>query len=126
MKFVLSALLAFFAVAALAEKMDVKVKDVDSNNSILIGKPGQCAEYEILEGQEDIFNSNPQYDKSKARAEWKSACDEWKKSIRENNKGNLIISPNCGFPMHHPEGEQHVYKSTGTYKVRVQTKERIK
>lgn len=126
MKFFPSLLLAFFAFAAIAEKMDVKLKDVSADNdtSITIGKnQGQCVEYEIVSGQEEISVA-PEYDKTKARKEWQLACDEWKKSMRELNKENRIITLNCGSPTRSTEGDQHAMKSTATYKVRVQMKER--
>lgn len=105
--------------------MDVKLKDVQADDtSITIGKSaGKCVEYEINSGTEDIFSS-PEYDRSKAYAGWKTACADWKTSMREINKENRVISLNCGSPTRTQDGDQHIYRSSGTYKIRVQMKER--
>jgi len=125
MKRVLFGLAILFAQVGFGESMDVKLKDVpatDTNISIQKGS-GQCVEYEIVHGNEDLA-STPEYDRSKAYATWKAACDEWKKSMRELNKENRIISLSCGNPARSQDGELNLYRSNGLYRVRVQMKER--
>ena len=113
---------------AFAQKPKVKVSDIptDEDTSITIRKGvqnTQCVQYDIVDGRDEIFGS-PEYDRSKAYKSWQTACSEWKQSMREANRENSIITLNCQAPAVTKEGDQHTYKSNGTYKMKVKMAEK--
>ncbi len=112
---------------AQAEKTGIKIDDLtatpDTTISIQKGKPmKECTVFEIIDGREEVFGG-PEYDKSKALASWKTACNEWRGNFKEMNRENRVISVNCGQFTQGRDGEQYLYKSTATYKVRVKMQE---
>lgn len=114
----------------LAEKAGVKVDGIDSQKDTTITiKKGvkadlQCVEYEILEGSEDITGSS-EFDRTKARADWKVVCKEWRDNLKELNKANSLINLSCGAPFLVKEEEnKYAYKSKGIYKVKVRIREK--
>lgn len=121
--------LALLCGIAFAEKPTVKVKDVpveqDTTISIKKGTTGDCIEYEILEGTEEVFGM-PDYDRMKALASWKTACSEWRESMREMNKDNRLLTLNCNAPKASKEDDRFTFLSTGTYRVKVKVRERGK
>jgi hypothetical protein len=54
-------------------------------------------QYEITEINAEIVGDAANLSKE-ARANWKSACSEWKQETKELNKENTVISLNCGQP----------------------------
>lgn len=126
---VLCGLLALSAVAH-AEKAGLKIKDIpaDQDTSIVIKKGAaadQCTEYEVLDGTEEVFGM-PDYDRSKALSSWKTACNEWKQSMREMNKENQLLTLNCSSPKATKEDDRFTFLSTGSYRVKVKIRERGK
>ena len=78
--------------------------------------------YVISEGTDDITGDKDVLKKS-AEKNWKQACDDWKKEIKELNKDNKIISVSCGSMTCAKDGVESTCKSSGSYKVRVLTEE---
>lgn len=119
------------AHAALAQpKTQVKVGDIDNqeDTSIIVKKgdvQGNCTEYAIVDGKEEIFGA-PDYDRSKAYAGWKTACNEFKAHMKELNKENVLLTLHCAQPQGTKEGDQWVFKSAGTYKIKTKVKEKSK
>lgn len=120
--------LGLFTVIATAEKATVKVSDVptDQDTSIVIKKGAptadSCVEYQILTGNEEI-NGDAEYDRGKAYANWKIACAEWKKSMKELNKDNQFLTLSCGTTKGLKEDERHVFQSSGSYKLKTKIKD---
>lgn len=78
--------------------------------------------YEINEGQEDIIADGAILTKQ-AKENWKRACKEWKAELKENNKGNQILSSNCGAVKCGSEGNETVCRSSAKYKLKVRMDE---
>lgn len=115
--------------AASAEKTGVKVTDIEGKDdtSIVIKKgpvTDQCVQYEILSGSEEVFGM-AEYDRSKAYTSWKTACEDWKKGMREMNKGNQLLSLNCNSPKATKEDERFTFQSAGTYKMRLKMRDKM-
>lgn len=109
-----------------AEKAAVKIEDINASGETAItiqkGAKKGCTIYEIIDGREEVFGG-PEYDKSKALGSWKTACSEWRGQLKELNRENRIISVNCNQPVQSKDGEQYLFKSSATYKVRVKMAE---
>ncbi len=121
-------LLIPFLLLAHAEKAGVKLKDIptDGDTSIIIKKGAiadQCVDYQIIDGTEEV-SGDPAYDRGEAFSSWKSACDEWKKSMKEMNKGNQIITLNCNSGKASKEDDRFAFVSTGSYKLKTKVREK--
>jgi hypothetical protein len=118
----------FVTSLSLAEKAGVKVGDIDTkeNTSIIIKKGAaaeQCVHYEIVSGNEEVFGT-PEFDRTKAYASWKTACNEWRQSLKEMNKDNQLITLNCNSPQATKEDEHFTYRSSGSYKIKIKMKDK--
>ncbi len=127
-KFFLS--IALLPALLLAERTGVRVEDIPSekDTTIMIKKGvkdlNQCIEYEIIDGSEEIIGS-PEFDRTKARTQWKEACKEWRDNLKELNKSNSLINLTCGSPsMIREEENKYSYHSKAAYKVKVRIKEK--
>ncbi len=121
-------LLLLASCFAYAEKASVKVEEVPtSQDTSIVIKKGtltqDCTEYEILDGKDEIAG-DLNYARGGAMTAWKQACKEWKTSMKEMNKDNQILSLNCNSPTADKDGDQFVYKSNGTYKMKVKIREK--
>lgn len=118
---------AFFSVAGWADQSAVVLDNTPSHDGSAVmiekGKIPQWNEYQIIDGQDEIFGT-PEYDRTRAYSSWKSACADWKKSMKEMNTDRQLLTLNCSSPAQSREGELITYKSSGVYKMRVQLKER--
>ena len=109
--------------SAFAQKVDIK--DVDTTGqepttiSISKGDKAQKTQaiWEVVEGAADIAGE-PQMMSKQARASWKTACDDWKKEIRADNKDNKILSLNCGTPNCAAKADSTVCESKASYKLK--------
>ena len=72
------------------------------------GKIPQWNEYQIIDGQDEIFGT-PEYDRTRAYSSWKSACADWKKSMKEMNTDRQLLTLNCSSPAQSREGELITY-----------------
>ena len=112
-----------------AEKAGLKVSNIDAaHDTTITVKKGvtktQCLAFEIVSGSDDV-SGDPEFDRAKAHASWKSACDAWKQSMREMNKDNQILTLNCNRPKLNKEADRHTYVSTGSYKIKVRVREKM-
>ena len=109
--------------AAFAQKVDIK--DVDTSGqeptTIQISKGDRAqkaqAMWEVVEGAADIAGE-PQMMSKQARTSWKTACDDWKKEFRADNKDNKILSLNCGMPNCAAKADSTVCESKASYKLK--------
>lgn len=115
-----------------AEKAGLKIDDIATNGdtSIVIkkGAPDTTLlppDYEIVNGDDEI-TGDPDTDRKAAYASWKQACAEWRANMREMNKENPVITLNCNSPAMSKEEYNLVYKSKGTYKMKVRIRDRKK
>lgn len=86
----------------------------------------QCVEYQIIDGSEDL-SGEPALVKNVAQKSWKVACNDWKKETKElnSNAKNVVLAINCGSSGAVQEGENWVYRSHGTYKLKVKIREKL-
>lgn len=129
---ILTAVMALSVAApALSQQVDVKGVDTDAEETTITvkkGKGGTTAQttcqpvFQVESGTEDLVGDGAPMNKP-ARANWKKACDEWKKEFRANNQGNRIISMSCGVASCGTEGAETVCKSTASFRVRVKLTE---
>jgi len=105
MKIVLLSLVLLASGAVSAETVDIKDVSAaqtgeESHTTIEIkkGKPGTLPtqnQWEVTDGTADVEGEAGATNKD-AKANWKKACDSWKKETRDDNKENKVISLNCG------------------------------
>lgn len=111
-------------LSAFVSAQTVNVKDIDASQeqetTISVRKGGSKSEakFEITEGTEEV-EGDPAPLQKEARANWKKACDGWKKELKENNKDNQILTANCGTAQCSTTAMETVCKSTAKYKLKV-------
>lgn len=121
-----------FPLSALAADSIVTGVTTDSKDhtqgAILIQKnPSliQPNDFEIVSGSDEIMG-DPSAGTKDALASWKTACADWKKDLKETNKDNSIVAVSCGSPKQEAQKDiavgTYVYKSTGTYKIKVRVR----
>ena len=54
---------------------------------------------------------------SDARKNWKAACDNWKRELREDNKGSKFPKIDCGEPTCSGDAGSKFCRSKATYKM---------
>lgn len=126
MKYLSQFLITLFMPAILsAQTVDIKdIKDDAQDTTIEIRK-GKSAEkvisakavWETQDGTADIEGEDAPSSKE-AKANYKKACDDWKKEFRADNKDNKIISMNCGKQVCSNDIGKHTCKSEATYKIK--------
>lgn len=121
MKFLIIGL-SFISSLALAQSMGIKDIPADGDTTIKIEK-GQKADnkYEITEGTDTIEGDAASLMKE-ARANWKTACSDWKKELKELNKDNQVISMSCGTMNCTTTAMESTCTSTGKNKIKVKVK----
>lgn len=126
------AILTLISAQAFAQSANIKDLPLDgeegSSTTITIeknkpgyrpGQPTQPVANEVLDSSVEIEGEAAPLNKA-AKANWKKACDDWKKEVKELNKDNQILSMNCGSSRCAPESTAlTVCKSTATYKIRL-------
>lgn len=123
---VLFSAVSFVAAVSFAQTVDVNNVSTNEETTIHIkkGAPGNSAacdcrpQYEITEGDEEVIGDGAMLAKE-AQSNWKKACNEWKSELKDMNKGNQIITVNCGSSTCSPSNSQTICKSTAKYKVKV-------
>lgn len=90
------------AFAQSVDVKDVKAGEGDSTTiEIRKGKSGEAVKceplWDVQDGSTEVMGE-PAAMNREARANWKTACTEWKNEFRNDNKDNKIISVNCGVP----------------------------
>lgn len=119
----------FMPAVLIAQTVDLKdmANATEERTTIDIRKGKPTADvpkivWETQDGTADI-EGDDQPSSKEAKAEWKKACDAWKKEFRSDNKDNKIISMNCGKQECTNDLGKHVCKSTATYKIKVKSEE---
>lgn len=88
--------LSFVSVYALAQSLGIKDIPADGDTTIKIQKNiREGDKYEITAGT-DVVEGEAAPLLKEARSNWKTACADWKKELRDLNKENQIISMSCG------------------------------
>lgn len=130
----LSILTAIVLISTQVFAQTANIKDLPldgeegSSTTITIekGKPGarpgqatQPVQNEVLDSSVEIEGESAPLLKA-AKNNWKTACEDWKKEVKELNKDNQILSMNCGTSKCAPEATaMTICKSTATYKIRL-------
>lgn len=113
----------FMALTANAQTTSINNIDSAQDTTISIKKGDSLGAihraYELVEGTGDI-EGEPNVLQKTARDNWKKACEDWKREIKELNKDNQVLVHNCNSPTCKSETSGTVCKSTGSYKLRVQ------
>ena len=112
--------------AALAQKVGLQVDGVNAteNTTIEIKKndrPKNEKSFEITEGTDEItgeFSTLLQ----DARKNWKTACEDWKKELKDLNKENQVLFISCGRMTCSKQNVESSCQSVAKYKLRVQLK----
>lgn len=121
--------LLFIATMAFAQKAgvtEIPISEDGTTTTISVQKgtptaPGSRDTSEVLDGSAEIAG-DPNVLMKGARENWKKACDEWKKEVKDLNKENQVIALNCGAPKCASESGGTVCKSAANYKVKVNLK----
>lgn len=114
--------LSFIGTLALAQTMGIKDIPADGDTTIKIQKGGKEEDkYEITTGVDAIEGEAAPLLKE-ARANWKTACAEWKKEFKELNKDNQVISLNCGTMKCTTTAMETTCTSEGKNKIKVKVK----
>lgn len=109
----------FIVTAALAQTMGIKDIPADGDTTIKIEKGGKTTnKFEITEGT-DTIEGDPAPLLKEARANWKIACTEWKKELKELNKENQVISMSCGTMSCATSAMETTCSSTGKNRIKV-------
>jgi hypothetical protein len=103
--------------------LDTSSAQEGGTTTIEHGRPPQWTEYQVLDGRDEIFGT-PEYDRRKAYDSWKTACNDWKQSMKEMNGERELLTLNCSSPSLSREGGLITYKSSGVYKMKIRTRER--
>ncbi len=124
-----SLFLLLIPLLASADTAGVKINDIEtSKDTTITVKKGavetQCLAFEIIQGSDEIAG-DPEFDRAKAHSSWKAACADWKKSMREMNKDNQILSMSCNSPKGSKESDRHTFVSSGSYKNKVRVREKM-
>jgi hypothetical protein len=118
-----------FGNLALAQTVDVKSLDADKEGTTTIeikkGKPSDPAaptastapKWTTEQGNADV-EGEPGATAKDGRAEWKKACEDWKKEFRADNKDNKIVSMNCGSASCSGDAGNKTCTSKATYKIK--------
>ena len=128
-----SLILALLFVPAFAFAQTVDIEDAgqgtsdDDTTTIQISKSKKTktvtetsTSTEVDEGEKEI-EGEPGNLTSEAKANWKTACEEWKKEIKSENKGSRV-TVDCGKSTCTTDAVNKVCSSTGKYKIRTTQK----
>lgn len=119
-------LLATLLLPMFSFAQSVDVKDVSTGEDTTIeirkGKKEDLkkAAWETNDGEADV-EGEPGATRKDAEKSWKTACDDWKKEFRADNKENKIISMSCGTKTCTGEAGNKVCTSKAKYKVKTRT-----
>lgn len=111
-------------ISAWAQTTDIKIKDIPTTeDATLIEVRKKTSmdhklEYQITEGTDDVSGDAAPLLKE-ARTNWKKACEDWKKELKELNKTNQVITLSCGQMSCKTEAMETTCKSTGNHKIKV-------
>ncbi len=131
MSFLMGIWMTSSANVSAAEQPKVGVKDIpaDSDTSVIVqkGKNAGFPNYEVVNGSEEIAG-DPNFHEREAYTSWKTACDDFKKELKEMNKERLM-SVSCGRAKLIRGAESNTsysYVSSATYKLLVRIRDTTK
>lgn len=118
----IGSLTLFTSIQGFAQEASVKGIPMSEDTTISIKKGNAASKcekmYEIVEGMGQI-EGDPNVLAKEARANWKKACDSWKKEIREMNQDSKVMVSDCGKVSCTTQGsEGQACHSEGTYKIK--------
>ncbi len=121
MKFLIIGL-SFLSTLALAQTMGIKDIPAEGDTVIKIEKGAKTDDkYEISAGV-DTIEGEPAPLLKDARANWKVACTEWKKELKDLNKENQVISMSCGTMKCATTAMETTCTSEGKNRIKVKVK----
>ncbi|MGZ3795208.1 MAG: hypothetical protein ACXVB1_02520 [Pseudobdellovibrionaceae bacterium] len=106
---------------AFAQSMGLQDIPTDKETTIRIQKGAEENKYEITTGT-DVIEGEAAPLLKEARANWKAACTDWKKELKELNKENQVISLSCGTMKCSTTAMETTCTSEGKNKIRVKVK----
>lgn len=120
----------FFAGDLQADKTKIShTMDSDSGDILIQKNPAKLQpQFEIITEEEEI-EGEPGLGVKAARANWKEACNDWKKEIRSDhpkeNKDSQLISVSCGSAKEQKGSTigEYTFYSNGKYKIKTRTKD---
>lgn len=107
----------------------VKVQDIDASEDthfiikkVSLSEKNERPDFEMITESEEIVG-NPSLQLQEAKENWEEACENWKRSVRKQNKKHDIPILKCGTPKEIKEAHgQRSFHSEGTFSVRMHTK----
>jgi hypothetical protein len=119
----LGLLVTLLVSVSFAQSIGVKDIPADGDTTISVKKGSSTTEnkFEITSGEDDVEGDEATLIKD-ARVNWKKACAQWKKELKELNKDNQILTMNCGKMVCSTEGVESVCRSKAAYKLKIQVK----
>ncbi len=120
----LSSLVLLVSVAAstvhAAEGAEAKAEGKTEAKTEVPGDSKKTKHFEIVEGTANL-SGEPGADSAKARAEWKTACDDWKSETKALNKSNQVVSLVCGkADCAYQENGSYVCSSIAAYTLKIE------
>lgn len=91
-----SLLISSFLWAQTAAVKDIPLSQ-DGETTISVKKGAAKVEplWEVVKEEAEV-SGDPDVALGQARTNWRTACNEWKKEVRELNTDNKVIALNCG------------------------------
>lgn len=118
----LALVLVLVPFLAFAQSVGVKDISADADTTIEIKKGKKSdREFEVVSGEDDIEGEAAPLLKE-ARANWKTACAEFKKETKELNKENQVLALSCGKMNCSTVAMESTCHSKGTYKIKTRVK----
>lgn len=119
-------LLLILPFMAQAQSVGVKDIPVSSEGTTIEIKKGSSnkptdRDFEIVTDEDSIEGDGAPLLKE-ARSNWKVACADWKKELKELNKDNQLLSISCGTMKCTTEAMESTCRSQARYKVKVRLK----
>lgn len=114
--------LSFISTWAFAQTIGVKDIPAGEDTTIKIEKGTKTENtFEITTGV-DIIEGEAAPLLKEARSNWKVACTDWKKEIKDLNKENQVISLSCGTMKCSTTAMETTCASEGKNKIKVKVK----
>jgi hypothetical protein len=127
-------IMASFASLAAAQEVDVKSiptggeestttieirkgKKADQASTTTTAEKPAGPQWKVEDGNAEV-EGEPGPTTKDARANWKTACADWRKEFRDDNKENKILSMNCGSVSCGGDAGSKVCSSKAAFKIK--------